>query len=193
MNENVFILARVLACRSEEDLLFVDLNLILSGKQETFVVAKDKNVHDLLVVGKIFYLHVSSTPYVVEAENGRLDTYRKIIILYEKASTSVGFSFKKKSEYWLNPGEFVAPRSEDKELVSRFLALFPNYQKHKKRINNAVTLINSTQDIEVFDALLTLSPTALDKVLNFKGATLSVIVARQLVKLAILGRNLNNI
>ena len=111
----------------------------------------------------------------------------------KKFLTMLAFRSKKRGDYWLNSGDFVAPSDNDKELVTRFLALFPNYQKHKKSINNAVKLLNITQDIEVFDALLTLSPVVLDKVLNIKGATLSVIVARQLVKLALLGRNLNNI
>ena len=187
MNENVFILAKVLSFRCEKDLLFVDLSLLLSGKQETFVLPKDEKNIKMIEVGKIFYLHVSSNLFVVEMPEGGSISYRRVIILYEKVSNNVGFSFKKRGDYWINPGDFVTPSDNDKELVNRFLALFPNYQKHKKCINNAVKLLNITQDIEVFDTLLTLSPVVLDKVLNIKGATLSVIVARQLVKLAILG------
>lgn len=193
MSENVFILARVLAVRSEKDLLFVDLNLLLSGKQETFVLKKDEKTVKMIEVGKTFYFHASSNPFIGEMPDDESFSYRIIIVLYEKVTNNVGLSFKKRGDCWLNPGDFVIPSDNNKELVAKFLALFPNYQKHKKSINNAVKLLNITQDIEVFDALLTLSPVFLDKVLKFKGATSSVIIARQLVKLSLLGRNLNNI
>ena len=191
MSENVFLIAKVLALRSKEELVFVDLDLLQSGKNETFVIDKDPKLIEMLKVGKIFYFYVSCN--VLITQNGEAEdiSYRKIIILYEKTTNCVGFAFANNGSYWLNPGNFVAPAEEDSKLIKQFLALFPNFQKHKKKVSKAIELIKTTQDTEVFDALLTLSPWVLDRLLNFKGATVSVVIAKQLVELALLGRNLS--
>ena len=60
----------------------------------------------------------------------------------------------------------------------------------KQNIDTKIVRVEM-QDTEVFDALLTLSPWVLDRLLNFKGATVSVVIAKQLVELALLGRNLS--
>ena len=156
------------------------------GQKETLKVPVDERLSSLRSGDVITYYRAEEEYVITETPHSE----ERVVLLFKRSSDGLGLPEKRC--LWIAPGKPLMQLPDLPRIVQILLGLSSYYGKREDLVRAALDILALSQDAEAIDALFSIRPDLLDKLLGMEYAVVSVQVADSLIALALAGADLEH-
>ena len=156
------------------------------GQKETLKVPVDERLSSLRSGDVITYYRAEEEYVITETPHSE----ERVVLLFKRSSDGLGLPEKRC--LWIAPGKPLMQLPDLPRIVQILLGLSSYYGKREDLVRAALDILALSQDAEAIDALFSIRPDLLDKLLGMEYAVVSVQVADSLIALALAGTDLEH-
>lgn len=156
------------------------------GQKETLKVPVDERLSSLRSGDVITYYRAEEEYVITETPHSE----ERVVLLFKRSSD--GLRLPEKRCLWIAPGKPLMQLPDLPRIVQILLGLSSYYGKREDLVRGALDILALSQDAEAIDALFSIRPDLLDKLLGMEYAVVSVQVADSLIALALAGADLEH-
>lgn len=149
------------------------------GQKETLKVPVDERLSSLRSGDVITYYRAEEEYVITETPHSE----ERVVLLFKRSSDGLGLPEKRC--LWIAPGKPLMQLPDLPRIVQILLGLSSYYGKREDLVRAALDILALSQDAEAIDALFSIRPDLLDKLLGMEYAVVSVQVADSLIALAL--------